>query len=128
CNQVNQDGGYTGMTPAAFRDNVLDMAGRLGFDPARLIFGGDHLGPNPWRHLPAAAAMAKAGAMIDAYVQAGFSKIHLDASMACQGEAEPLATELIAARAADLAVIAEAAATAADMPKPAYVIGTEVPI
>jgi len=128
CNQVNQEGGYTGMKPADFRAFVLGIAQRLGFDPAQLILGGDHLGPNPWRHLPAQEAMARAGAMIDAYVRAGFSKIHLDASMACQGEAEPLATELIAARAASLAAIAEAAAEAAGLPKPVYVIGTEVPI
>ena len=31
CNQVNQDGGYTGMTPAAFRDFVEAIADRAGF-------------------------------------------------------------------------------------------------
>jgi D-tagatose-1,6-bisphosphate aldolase subunit GatZ/KbaZ len=128
CNQVNQEGGYTGMTPAHFRTFVLGIAERLGFNPAQLILGGDHLGPNPWRHLPAEEAMARAGAMLDAYARAGFSKIHLDASMACRGESEPLATELIAARAAALAAIAERAAEAAGLPKPVYVIGTEVPI
>lgn len=128
CNQVNQEGGYTGMTPADFRSFVLGIAARLGFEPEQLILGGDHLGPNPWRHLPAGEAMARAGAMIDAYVRAGFAKIHLDASMACQGETEPLATELIAERAASLAAIAERAAEAAAVPKPVYVIGTEVPI
>lgn len=128
CNQVNQEGGYTGMMPADFRSFVQGIAARLGFDPAQLILGGDHLGPNPWRHLTAGEAMARAGAMIDAYVRAGFTKIHLDASMACQGESEPLATELIAERAATLAAISERAAEAAALPKPVYVIGTEVPI
>ena len=28
CNQVNQDGGYTGMRPADFRDFVRELAGR----------------------------------------------------------------------------------------------------
>jgi D-tagatose-bisphosphate aldolase class II non-catalytic subunit len=128
CNQVNQEGGYTGMTPTDFHRFVLDIAQRLGFDAAQLILGGDHLGPNPWRHLPAEEAMARAGAMIDAYVRAGFAKIHLDASMACRGESEPLATELIAERAATLAAIAERAAEATGASKPVYVIGTEVPI
>ena len=32
-NQVNQDGGYTGMTPPAFRDFVLRIAGGVGFPP-----------------------------------------------------------------------------------------------
>ena len=29
-NQVNQDGGYTGMRPAAFRERVLALATRVG--------------------------------------------------------------------------------------------------
>ncbi|WP_223252171.1 class II D-tagatose-bisphosphate aldolase non-catalytic subunit [Paracoccus mutanolyticus] len=59
CNQVNQDGGYTGMTPADFADCVHDIAARVGFPPDRLILGGDHLGPNPWKDLPAEQAMAR---------------------------------------------------------------------
>ena len=41
CNQVNQEGGYTGMTPTDFRQFVESVAARAGFDPARLILGGD---------------------------------------------------------------------------------------
>ena len=52
CNQVNQDGGYTGMTPADFRRFVEEIAARVDFDPARIVLGGDHLGPNPWKDLP----------------------------------------------------------------------------
>ena len=46
CNQVNQEGGYTGMTPADFRRLVDGLAARVGLDPSRVILGGDHLGPN----------------------------------------------------------------------------------
>ena len=60
CNQVNQDGGYTGMTPADFRGFVEAIAAEAGFRVESIILGGDHLGPNPWKHLPAAEAMAKA--------------------------------------------------------------------
>ena len=60
CNQVNQDGGYTDMTPADFRKFVQEKADACGFDTGNLILGGDHLGPNPWRHLDADAAMDKA--------------------------------------------------------------------
>ena len=60
CNQVNQFGGYTGMTPAGFRSFAERLARDEGVDPSRLILGGDHLGPNPWRSEPAEAAMAKA--------------------------------------------------------------------
>lgn len=127
CNQVNQEGGYTGLTPAGFRCFVEDIARRVGFDPSRLLLGGDHLGPNPWKHLAADAAMERAGAMVAAYVEAGFTKIHLDASMACLGEPAVLAEDIVAARAARLARAAETAAKRAGVAPPVYVIGTEVP-
>ena len=124
CNQVNQEGGYTGMTPSAFRGFVESIADRVGFDRSRLILGGDHLGPNPWKHLPAEEAMQRATVMIASYARAGFSKLHLDASMACVGDAAALPDEVIAARAAELAEAAEAAGAVA----PVYIIGTEVPV
>jgi D-tagatose-1,6-bisphosphate aldolase subunit GatZ/KbaZ len=124
CNQVNQDGGYTGMTPAAFRRFVEQIAGETGFDTAKLILGGDHLGPNPWKHLDPEAALEKAEAMVAAYAAVGFEKIHLDCSMGCAGEPLALDDERTAARAARLAAIAETYATA----QPVYVIGTEVPV
>ncbi|MET3591574.1 D-tagatose-1,6-bisphosphate aldolase subunit GatZ/KbaZ [Mesorhizobium shonense] len=128
CNQVNHEGGYTGMTPAAFRAFVEAHAGKTGFPLDRLILGGDHLGPNPWKHLPAAQAMRKAAAMIDAYAAAGFTKLHLDTSMACADDSVVLPDETIAARAADLAAVAEAAVTRTGGEKPVYIIGTEVPV
>ena len=86
CNQVNHQGGYTGLTPAAFRDQVYGIADRVGFPRRQVVLGGDHLGPNPWRHLPAKVALSEAEAMVAAYVSAGYQKIHLDTSMGCQGE------------------------------------------
>lgn len=124
CNQVNHEGGYTGMTPADFRRFVLSIAAAEGFDPAGLILGGDHLGPNPWTALPAADAMAKACDMVAAYAQAGFGKIHLDASMACLGDPTPLPDATIATRNAQLAAVAEAHSPT----PPVYIIGTEVPV
>jgi D-tagatose 6-phosphate 4-epimerase len=126
CNQVNQDGGYTGMTPAKFRRFVETIAVRVGFQPARIIFGGDHLGPNPWRHLPAEDAMNRARTLIGAYARAGFAKLHLDTSMGCSGEPAALTDDVTAARAASLAEVAEAATS--DGARPLYIIGTEVPV
>lgn len=123
CNQVNQLGGYTGMTPAAFRSFVEGIARAQGVAPGRLILGGDHLGPNPWKAERAEVAMDRARAMVAAYVAAGFTKIHLDASMACADDGM-LAEEVMADRAADLAAVAEA--TGAGPLR--YVIGTEVPV
>ena len=127
CNQVNHEGGYTGMTPGDFRKFVEAIAERVGFNRNKLILGGDHLGPNPWKDLPANEAMARARAMIHAYSSAGFTKLHLDTSMGCLGESPALSDETIAARAAELALVAEAAVVDGD-PKPVYVIGTEVPV
>jgi D-tagatose-bisphosphate aldolase class II non-catalytic subunit len=127
CNQVNHEGGYTGMTPADFRRFVGDIAGKIGFPAHRIIFGGDHLGSNPWRALPAEEALAKAEAMVAAYVEAGFEKIHLDTSMGCSGEPAALPDELTATRAARLARVAEDAAARSGHRPPVYVVGTEVP-
>ena len=124
CNQVNHQGGYTGQTPAAFRDFLFGLARGAGVDPARILLGGDHLGPNPWKDRPAAQAMAEARTMVAAFVEAGAKKIHLDTSMACVGDGV-LDEETIAARAAELCAVAEGAAGGE---KPVYVIGTEVPI
>ena len=125
CNQVNQDGGYTGMRPNDFRAFVHDLADRVGYDRQNLILGGDHLGPNPWKSLPASEAMAKAQAMVASYVEAGFSKIHLDASMSCADDPLPLSTQTIAARAAKLAATADRQADGRVL---SDLIGTEVPI
>ncbi len=127
ANQVNQLGGYTGTTPEGFRQALLAMARALGFPPERLIVGGDHLGPYPWRHEPASSAMAKARALVQACVRAGYEKIHLDASMPLQGDATPLDPRTIAEREAELAEAAEGAA-AESRAAPVYVIGTEVPV
>ncbi|MEZ2133058.1 MULTISPECIES: D-tagatose-bisphosphate aldolase, class II, non-catalytic subunit [unclassified Sinorhizobium] len=128
CNQVNQDGGYTGMTPADFGAFVEDIAAATGFPMTRIILGGDHLGPNPWKNLDAGQAMDKAEFMIRAYAHAGFTKLHLDTSMGCAGEPIALPDDVTAERAARLAAAAEDAISGSDGTKPVYIIGTEVPI
>jgi len=131
CNQVNQFGGYTGMTPAAFVAYVRGLAAENDFPAGRLILGGDHLGPNVWQNEPAASAMQKSADMLRTYVQAGYTKIHLDASMKLGDDdpSRPLDLELAARRAAFLAKAAESACLDLGPDcKPRYVIGTEVPI
>lgn len=128
CNQVNQDGGYTGMQPTDFRRQVEQLAASHGLPAERLVLGGDHLGPNPWRHLPAATAMAKAEDLVRAFVGAGYTKIHLDTSIRCADDPPgALHPALVAERAASLAVVSEEVASAEGF-EPRYVIGTEVPV
>ncbi|HEY2455408.1 MAG TPA: tagatose-bisphosphate aldolase subunit GatZ [Scandinavium sp.] len=127
-NQVNQFGGYTGMQPADFRDFVYRIAKEVGFPADRLILGGDHLGPNCWQNEPAETAMVKSIELIKAYVAAGFSKIHLDASMSCANDPIPLDPKVVAQRAALLCQAAEEIATNEQKRALTYVIGTEVPV
>lgn len=125
-NQVNQYGGYTGQTPADFAAGVRAMAGRAGLAPERLLLGGDHLGPHPWRREPAGRAMEEACRLVQDCVRAGYVKIHLDASMPLGGDPPgALDPEIAAARAARLCQAAEEADGRGRL---LYVIGTEVPI
>lgn len=126
-NQVDQYGGYTGMRPPGFRDLVFATADRLGLPHERVLLGGDHLGPNRWRDLGGDEAMDRAEVLVAGYVEAGFGKIHLDCSMTCAGDPDPLPGELAADRAARLARVAEKSARQAGT-QPVYVIGTEVPV
>lgn len=125
CNQVNQFGGYTGMTPKDFVKFVHGIAQENQISVENICLGGDHLGPSVWRAEPAEAAMSKAETLIHDYVQAGFVKIHLDCSMPLADDPQgALDVELSARRAARLAKVAEAASPG----KLRYVIGSEVPI
>jgi D-tagatose 6-phosphate 4-epimerase len=127
CNQVNHRGGYTGMTPDDFAALVARLAETEQCPAEQIVLGGDHLGPNPWRDLRAEEAMVEAERMVEAYVAAGFRKIHLDTSMGCAGELAALDDTTTAHRAARLAAAAERIAQMHGRPMPVYIIGTEVP-
>ena len=131
CNQVNQFGGYTGMTPKDFVAYIRGIAAENEFPFENIVLGGDHLGPNVWQHEPAESAMDKSKVLIRDYGQAGFVKIHLDYSMRLADDPQGvLNTEVVAQRAAQLAKVSEESVGAGLVPAqlPRYVIGTEVPI
>jgi D-tagatose-1,6-bisphosphate aldolase subunit GatZ/KbaZ len=128
CNQVNQYGGYTGMTPKDFVAYVRGIAEENNFPFENIVLGGDHLGPNVWQNEPAETAMQKAETLIREYVQAGFTKIHLDCSMSLADDPPgALDVEVIAMRAAQLAKAAETCGAEWHSAL-RYIIGTEVPI
>jgi D-tagatose-1,6-bisphosphate aldolase subunit GatZ/KbaZ len=128
-NQVDQFGGYTGMTPSDFRELVFTIADSCEFPRDRIVLGGDHLGPNRWQKETADVAMAKAEDLVAAYVEAGYTKIHIDCSMSCAGDPVPAGDELVATRTARLARIAEDTAARVGITSDLlYVIGTEVPV
>ena len=133
-NQVNQYGGYTGQTARDFAAFVGDVARGMHFPAGRIVLGGDHLGPHAWRSEKASEAMAKARELVKSCVRAGYTKIHLDASMRCADDGgdrqQPLEDRIVSARAAELCAAAEEAHK--EMPQgstaPLYVIGTDVPL
>ena len=126
--QVNQFGGYSGQSPHDFAKFVRSAAQVAGLPAERVLIGGDHLGPFPWRAESAHSAMGKGCELVRHCVLAGYQKIHLDPSMPCADDAE-LAEQTIATRAAILCDAAEQASRdfPPDRPHPVYVIGTEVP-
>lgn len=128
--QVNQFGGYTGLTPAQFAASVKQAAQRIGIPHEQVLLGGDHLGPYPWRNQPSATALARARELVRSCVLAGYGKIHLDASMACADDKSPLSENVVADRAAALCRSAEDAFAEIPAGKShsLYIIGTEVPI
>jgi D-tagatose-1,6-bisphosphate aldolase subunit GatZ/KbaZ len=131
CNQVNQFGGYTGMKPIDFVEYVNSIAEETSFPVERIILGGDHLGPYPWRGIPAETALINSEQLVREYGLAGFQKIHIDASMYCVDDdfSKPLNKELSAERVARLCKVVESEISLNKLlHDPVYVIGTEVPV
>ena len=127
ASQVNQYGGYTGMTPEAFVAELRRLAAASGFPAERLTVGADHLGPYAWRADPAEVAMARCEELIRRCVRAGFRKLHLDTGFGCADDPSPLVPpERAVARAVRLCRAAEAAAAEGQV-RPFYVVGAEVP-
>ena len=131
-NQVNQFGGYMGLTPSQFAAYVNKIAVQIGFLGKKIVLGGDHLGPNVWRGDPSEIAMEKSCELVSSSVKAGYTKIHLDASMKCADDPTegPLDTVVSAKRAARLCKAAEDTYKSNLTAEwaPCYVIGTEVPV
>ena len=135
ANQVDQNGGYTGMKPVDFKAFVMNIADKVGVDKDRIFLGGDHLGPLTFASKNEAEAMADAKELVRCYVAAGFTKIHIDTSMKVASD-DPnvrLSDEIIAQRGAELARVCEDTyqellKTEPDAVRPVYIVGSEVPI
>lgn len=69
--QVNQFGGYTGSTPAQFAQWIRSSAQKTGVPANRILLGGDHLGPFPWRNEKSSDALEKARTLVRDCVTAG---------------------------------------------------------
>lgn len=131
ASQVNPSGGYSGLTPSRFRHQVMQMAAEIGVPADRVVLGGDHIGPHPWRHEDAERALQKATGLTMACVAAGYRKIHLDTATPCGHDPRhadgSLPLDLISHRTAALCQVAERTARKAGFSPPWYVIGSDVP-
>ncbi len=135
ANQVDQNGGYTGMTPEDFKQFVHGIAKKVGFTTDRIFLGGDHLGPLTFASNNEKEAMELSKELVRCYVAAGFTKIHIDTSMKVADD-DPntrLSDETISRRGAELARVCEDTyqellKTDPNAIRPVYIVGSEVPI
>ncbi len=135
ANQVNQFGGYTGMTPIDFVEYVYDIADKVGFPKDKIILGADHFGPLAWADKTENEAMKNAKELVRLAVLSGYTKIHLDTSMLLGSDdaSKKLSDETIAKRGVELYKVCEDAfdercEKCPNSLHPVYVIGSEVPI
>lgn len=130
-NQVNQNGGYTGLTPRDFVQYIRELSREFQLPASAVMLGGDHLGPNPWKERSPDEAMQEASVLMSHFASAGYTKLHIDASMPLGEELESGTFSLdgVARRQAQLCKTAETAVRRSEGSQdPIYVIGSEVPI
>lgn len=84
-NQVNQYGGYTFLKPKQFVKKVTKIAKELKFKN-KIIFGADHLGPLPWKHLEMNEALKNSRKLFKDVIEAGYKKIHIDTGVKLKGD------------------------------------------
>ena len=85
-NQVNQNGGYTGLKPQNFKKKINEIAKKNRFKLKSVLLGGDHLGPLPWKDLKKKIAMRNAKLLVKNYIETGYKKIHLDTAILCSDQ------------------------------------------
>jgi len=129
-NQVDIDGGYTGLTQKDFVDLVKRECEKLEFSGPTII-ALDHGGP--WlkdRHvierLELEEALEWVRKSIEACIKAGYDLLHIDTTVDIWlGEGKGLSIDVIAKRTVDLIEYAETVRRENDAPRLSYEVGTE---
>lgn len=80
-NQVNQFGGYSKLKPSEFKRKIEKLSKNNLFPKKNIIFGGDHLGPLPWKKLDKKIAMNRAKNLVKLYFNSKFNKLHIDTTI-----------------------------------------------
>ena len=94
-NQVNQNGGYTGLTPSKFAKKVYSLSSSLKLNKKKILLGGDHLGPLPWKNLSKKKALANAKILVKNCLKAKYKKIHIDTAIICKDEKKITRADII---------------------------------
>jgi|694.fasta_scaffold87518_3 D-tagatose-1,6-bisphosphate aldolase subunit GatZ/KbaZ len=85
-NQVNQYGGYSEKKPKEFIRGMNNLANKVKFNKKKIFYGGDHLGPLPWKTSASSVALKKSIELVNTYIAAKYQKIHIDTSIECNGD------------------------------------------
>ncbi len=129
-NQVDLDGGYTGLTHSQFVKTIRLHAHNLNVK-SPVIIAIDHGGPwlkdlhktEKWSYDKTMSAVKKS---FEAAIEAGFDLIHVDPTVDITLPGmEPVNIDLVAERTVELIVHAEKFRTSNNYPRIAYEVGTE---
>jgi D-tagatose-1,6-bisphosphate aldolase subunit GatZ/KbaZ len=129
-NQVDLDGGYTGLTPKQFVMTVRQEAKAIHFT-GPVIIAIDHGGPwlkdlhnrERWSYEDSMTAVKKS---FEAAVEAGYDLIHVDPTIDITlPKGETISIDVVAERTVELIVSTEKFRRARKFPRIAYEVGTE---
>lgn len=129
-NQVDLDGGYTGLTPAQFVKTIRQEAAAIHFT-GPVIVAIDHGGPwlkdlhtrEKWSYADSMLAVKKS---FEAAVVAGYDLIHVDPTIDITlSKGEIISIDTVAERTIELIVHTEKFRRSGNYPRIAYEVGTE---
>jgi len=127
-NQVDRDGGYTGMTPARFVQQMQAYAGKYGCHDDLypcLDHGGPWLKDHHTRgRLSLDETTAEVKASLTAMLEAGYQLLHIDPTVDRTLDGPPT-VDVVVQRSIDLIAHAEAERKRLGLPPIAYEVGTE---
>lgn len=122
-NQVNQFGGYSKNQPKDFIKKMHGFIKSFKINKKSIYFGGDHLGPLPWKNNKSSIALKNSIKLIDLYLKANYQKIHIDTSIQCKDD-KFITDKIIFAR---TEYILKNLTNKKKLNKIFFVFGTEVP-
>jgi len=85
-NQVNQFGGYTGLTPKEFYKKISKLKKKIKINKKQVMIGADHLGPLPWKKFNSKVALKNAKTLIKKCIALKYDKIHIDSTIICKDD------------------------------------------